>query len=377
MLCYEVELYILMRPNGTALSPSIRLNRGDYFLSVFNPEMYLYHRKDYYVMEKFIHELTTKLLKKFPRNDVVTITQLIYGMLLNYDVVPRKNEIVAYENELPKELMLYLAMRKIEGLQDSSINQYHRELTRMLRFIDKPIKKISTEDIRYYLYTLQTKRMLSNRTLDIRRSYISAFFSWLTNNEYLVRNPCASIAPVKFEEPIKDYFTDVEMEKLRMACANDYERAVVEVLYASACRVAELVNIKLEDINFEEKEVNIHHGKGDKSRKVFLTAKAVVTVQQYIKDRDYPTVYLFESCRKPHQQLSTRSIECLCQRLGEQTGIKCHPHKFRRTMATVLHKKGMPAENIKEILGHSEISTTLGYTVIDKQQLKSDYQKYL
>ena len=328
-------------------------------------------------MEKFVNEIVSKLSEKFCTEDMVKIKEVLFSTLKDYDVVPRKTELLDIRNEIPKELKIYLVSRKIEGLSESTLDQYKTELEKMLLSIGRPITDIATEDIRLYLYKLKNVNNLSDKTLDSRRSYISAFFKWLTNNEYIVRNPCAPIAPFKYEKKVKKALSDIEMEKLRVSCKNVYEKAVLEVLYSTACRVSELVNIKHSDIDYENKEIIIRQGKGNKSRITFLNAKATIAIQEYIKDRDYSSTYLFEASKNPHNRLSSRSIEKTCHSLEERTGIRLYPHKIRRTTATNLWKKGMPLEEIKELLGHDDLSTTLIYTNVDSTSVKSDHQKYM
>lgn len=293
-------------------------------------------------MEKFVNEVTAKLMTKFSCEDVVKIREIFYSTLKDYDLVPKKNDIAIVNEEYPRELTIYLASRKIDGLRDKTLKNYRIEIEKLLLFLHKPIKEINTEDLRLYYYEIQKSRNISNVTLNTTRRYINAFFTWLHDNEYIDRNPCAPIKPVKCEKKIKKALTDLEIEKLRMACKNNFERAVIEVLYATACRASELVNIKISDINFDTKEVNIIQGKGNKSRISYLNAKAVIAIQEYLKDRDWETVYLFEATKKPHNHVSIRWIEKTCRDLQDRTGIRIHPHKMRRTAATNLWKKGMP-----------------------------------
>lgn len=328
-------------------------------------------------MEKFVDELSARLITKFSREDVIVIKEIIYSILKDYDIVPKTYELMTMDYVNPRELKIYLVSRQIDGLSDKTLDNYRKELQKMLGFINKAVKDIKTEDIRLYLYDLKSRGTVSDSTLNTRRSYISAFFTWLNNNNYLDNNPTASISPVKFEKKIKKALTDIEMEKLRIACKNNYERAVLEVLYSTACRVSELVNIKFEDIDLERKEVLIEKGKGNKSRITYLNARAIIAIHEYVKNRDYPTIYLFEASRRPHERLSERSIELVCNSLQKRSGIRIHPHKVRRTTATNLWKKGMPLEEIRKLLGHEDLSTTLIYTAVDNDTVKSDHQKYM
>ena len=228
-----------------------------------------------------------------------------------------------------------------------------------------------------YLYEIQKRHDMGNRSLDTQRIYLNAFFAWCTVNEYIPKNPCALIRPFKYEKKLKKELTDIELEKLRKACKNAYEKALVEVLYSTACRVSELVNIKLEDIDLVNGEIIITHGKGNKQRKSYLNAKATLAIQEYAESRDYPSIYLFENFRKPHGQLKTAAIQKKMRDLEQRTGIEIHPHKFRRTTATHLWKKGMPIEEIKQLLGHESIETTLVYTNVNNDAVKADHIKYL
>jgi len=327
-------------------------------------------------MEKFLNEITPKLLMKFSNEQVVTIKEILYSTLTKYDILPKTTEL-AMIGEIPRELVIYLASRQIEGLSEKTIKQYKLELENFSRRMNKPLNEIHTEDIRLYLYELKMNRNLDNRTLDTKRTYINSFFKWLVDNEYLEKNPCAPIKPFKYEKKLKKSLSDMEMERLRNACESSYEKAVIEVLYSTACRVSELTNIRLDDIDFENNEVNIIRGKGNKSRITYLNAKALLAIREYINDRDYDTKYLFEASKKPHNKLSTRSIEKVCRSLEDRTGIRIHPHKIRRTTATNLWRKGMPIEEIKELLGHEDLSTTLIYTNVDKDIVKNDHRKYL
>ena len=328
-------------------------------------------------MEKFINDVVTRLSTRFDPEDILIIKEMLYTTIKDYDVVPKSTELSTTCFEIPRELKIYLASRKVEGLADSSIKQYGMELKNLLMFCNKPLDQISTEDIRLYLYEIKSSGKLQNRTMETKRTYINTFFKWLNDNRYLQSNPCAPISPFKYEKKLKQELSDIELERLRLACNNNYEKAVIEVLFSTACRVSELVNIKLSDIDIDKKEVKIIRGKGNKSRLTFLNAKAIIAVQEYIKGRDYPTVYLFEASKKPHNKLSSRSIQKTCQALQERTGVRITPHKVRRTTATSLWRKGMPLEEIRQLLGHEELSTTLIYTKIDKESVKRDHLKYL
>lgn len=328
-------------------------------------------------MEKLVNEVVFRLGTKIPKENVEIVRNVLYLVLKDYEITEKTTEIAVVENDLLREAKVYLAARHIDGLSDGTLVQYKRTLDRFFLIVHKDVKDITTEDCRIFFYKIQEQNHMGNRSLDTQRSYMMAFFTWIVDNEYINRNPMTPIRPFKYEKKIKKALTDMEIEKLRHASKNTYERAIIEVLYSTACRVSELVNIKLEDINLNTGDVYIMHGKGKKQRLSYLNAKAIIAIQEYIKDRNYPSVYLFENFRKPHNQLKTAAIQRKMRELEKRTGIRVHPHKLRRTTATHLWKKGMPLEEIQVLLGHDDISTTLIYTKVNAESVKQDHNKYM
>jgi len=328
-------------------------------------------------MEKLVNEIMFKLNTKLSINDLEIVRNVLYSTLQDYDITKKTYEVSIPENDLPKEAKIYLVSKKIDGLSERSLDQYKRTIINFFQIINKPVIDVKTEDCRLFFYTIQNKSNMSNLSLDNQRAYINAFFMWLNDNDYIPKNPCRAIKSFKYEKKYKKALTEMELEILRNACKNAYETAIIEVIYATACRVSELVNIKLSDIDFNSGELIIFKGKGNKDRVTYLKPRTIIAIQEYIKDRNYDTVYLFENSRRPHNKLSTRAIEKKAEELEKRTGIRLYPHKIRRTTATHLLKNGCPVEEIKEILGHEDINTTLRYAIINKDKIKTDYQKYL
>lgn len=328
-------------------------------------------------MERFVDDVVERLITKIPKENIEIVKNVLYLVLQDYDVSVKSTEIAVAEDELPREAKVYLASRLIDGLSETTLHQYKRTLDKFFSMVHKAVGDVTTEDCRLFLYQIQKINNMGNRSLDTQRSYLQAFFMWLVNNEYTQKNPCAPIKPFKYERKLKQELSYMEMAKLRKACKNNYEKAIVEVLYSTACRVSELVNIKLADINMNNGEIIITHGKGNKQRMTYLNADATLAIQDYIANRDYQTIYLFENFRKPHNQLKTGAIQKVTRSLEKRTGIRLHPHKFRRTTATHLWKKGMPIEEIQVFLGHDDISTTRIYTNVNQEAVKQDHRKYL
>lgn len=328
-------------------------------------------------MEKFVNNVMVTLSTSFDKEQLNKIRNALYFHFKDYELVKKSTELVVPEDFIPREVQLYLVARKIEGLADSSLDQYKRTLTQLFTRTAKQPAEIKTEDLRIYFYEIQKLHNMSNRSLDTQRIYINAFFNWCVLNEYLEKNVCAKIKPFKYEEKLKEGLTDMELEQVRLACKSKQEKAIIEVLYSTGCRVSELTNLKLEDINLTTREVIIHHGKGDKERKTYLNSKSILAIQDYIADRDYESVYLFENFRKPHNKLKPAAIQATCRRLGRECHIYLHPHKIRRTTATHLYVKGASLEKVQHLLGHKDINTTEIYARIDDSQVREAHAKYL
>ena len=329
-------------------------------------------------MEKLVNDVMFRLSTKIPRENIEIVRTVLYNVLQDYDISQRVTDLAIPTEDLPKEAKIYLVSRKIDGLSDNSLCRYKESLTRFFDVVHKPVGDVQTEDIRLYFYHLQNTCKMNNLSLNNQRVNLNTFFNWLNNNEYITRNPCCPIKPFKYEKKKKSALSTMELEKLRLACKNNYDRAVIEVLYSTSCRVSELVDIRMDDVDLAKGEISIRHGKGNKFRNSYLSPKAILAIQDYLSDRDYQYEYLFEKSKKPYGQLTTRSIEQRVSEIKERAGIDVSPHKMRRTSATHLFERGMPIEEIKEFLGHENIETTLGYYVnIDKNKVKADHNKYL
>lgn len=256
------------------------------------------------------------------------------------------------------------------------LNLYDLYLKDFFLVMNKDIKKITTNDIRVYLYKVQQQRKLSNRTLDSRRSAIHAFLEWATNEEYIDRNPCRNIKRIKYERKKKKPLTPLEMEQLRNACETVRDKALVEFFYSTGCRVTECERMNLDDVDFLKKEVHLF-GKGDKHRTSFLNAKAELALKNYLETRNLDDPALFVGERKPYNRLKKAAIEKRFRQLGEKAGIKrrVHPHLIRHTSATDARDHGMPIEEVKEFLGHSSIATTLEYADVTEATTKCSHKR--
>lgn len=328
--------------------------------------------------EKAINELLNRLMGTIPDEYLHTLKDQVTIWLNSYDITKKETSLQNRADDLCRELQDFVIAKKVEGMSDGTIKLYYRSISHFLFYVNKPVEDVTTGDILAFLHSYQATRKVKDITLDNTRIHISAFYNWLVNSDYIDKNPCKKIKPIKHEKNTRHPLTAVQMEKLRNSCTNLRDKAIIEFLYATACRVGELVIIKKSDIDFDRKEVHLF-GKGKKHRLSYLNARAVVALQAYLTSREDDSDYLFVGLRKPHKQLSTRSVELLLKKYGQKAGIdaKCTPHVIRHTTATDAINKGMPVEQLQKLLGHEQIETSLHYAKVSSDIVKLDHQKYI
>ena len=274
-------------------------------------------------------------------------------------------------------LKMFLDAKTIEGCSTRTIHYYRVTIERMLKENIQPIRKINTDDMRNYLSEYQKINNCSKVTIDNVRRNISSFFSWLEEENYILKSPMRRIHKIKTNQPVKEIITDEDIEKLRDNCRCKRDLAMIDLLYSTGIRVGELVNLNISDIDFEAREC-IVFGKGGKERKVYFDAKAKLHLQSYINARLDNNPALFVTLDAPYERLKISGVEIRMRQLGRNINItRIHPHKFRRTMATRAIDKGMPIEQVQKILGHSQIDTTMQYAMVNQSNVKTSHQKYI
>ena len=274
-------------------------------------------------------------------------------------------------------MKLYLEAKKIEGCSERTLQYYRVTIEKLLRKIEEPIRKINTEQIRAYLSEYQQINNCSKVTVDNIRRNISSFFSWLEEEDYILKSPMRRIHKIKTKQQVKEIISDEVIERLRDSCCCPRDLAMIDLLYSTGIRVGELVNLNISDINFEARECVVF-GKGDKERKVYFDAKAKLHLQDYLKTRTDDNQALFVTLDSPYARLKISGVEIRIRELGRSLNLnRIHPHKFRRTMATRAIDKGMPIEQVQKILGHSQIDTTMQYAIVNQNNVKSSHQRYI
>jgi hypothetical protein len=274
-------------------------------------------------------------------------------------------------------LAMFLNAKKIEGCSERTLSYYKTTVEKLLDRITDPIRKVTTDDIREYLASYQGLNDCSKTTIDNIRRNISSFFTWLEEEDYIIKSPMRRIHKIKTTKTVKEVISDEEIEKMRDKCKNLRDLAIIDLLYSTGIRIGELVRLNIDDIDFEEREC-IVFGKGDKERRVYFDAKTKIHLTDYINSRFDTNPALFVTLDAPYDRLQISGVEIRLRHLGRKLGInKVHPHKFRRTMATRAIDKGMPIEQVQKLLGHSQIDTTMHYAIVNQTNVKVAHRKFI
>lgn len=274
-------------------------------------------------------------------------------------------------------LQRFLEAKKIEGCSERTIQYYRTTVNKLLLKVTQPIRKVTTEDMREYLVDYQKVNNCGKTTIDNVRRNISSFFSWLEEEDYILKSPMRRIHKIRSKKAVKKVITDEEIERLRDGCTCLRDVAMIDLLYSTGIRVGELVRLNVSDINFNERECVVF-GKGDKERRVYFDAKAKIHLQDYLNSRNDDNPALFVTLDRPFDRLKISGVEIRLRELGRSLNLeKIHPHKFRRTMATRAIDKGMPIEQVQKILGHSQIDTTMQYAIVNQNNVKAAHRKYI
>lgn len=288
------------------------------------------------------------------------------------DARPEKEQISNQEY-----LKMFIEAKQIEGCSARTLQYYQVTIEHLLKNIDTVIRKITTDEIRTYLAEYQQRNNCSKVTVDNVRRNISSFFSWLEEEDYILKSPMRRIHKIKTKQPVKEIISDEMIERLRDNCRCSRDLAMIDLLYSTGIRVGELVGLNISDIDFEERECVVY-GKGDKERRVYFDAKAKLHLQNYINSRTDTNPALFVTLDSPYERLKISGVEIRVRELGRKLNIeKIHPHKFRRTMATRAIDKGMPIEQVQKILGHSQIGTTMQYAIVNQNNVKTSHWRYI
>ena len=310
------------------------------------------------------------------------LNKLKESLIINFEKLDfiMKTDDLKHQEELDENTSMiesFISSKQIEGCSDRTIKYYKEIIDKFNNSFDKSIKKITTEEIRSYLSNYKEISTCGSTTIDNIRRVLSSFFSWLEDEDYIIKSPIRRIHRIKTPTTVKEVLTDENLEKLRDECENIRDLSLIELLISTGMRVGELVNLNISNLNFEDRSC-IVLGKGNKEREVYFDAKTKLHLKEYISKRNDNNDALFVSLREPHQRLSISGIELIVRNLGVNTNInKVHPHKFRRTLATMAIDKGMPVEQVQKLLGHVKIETTMHYAMVNQSNVKISHRRYI
>lgn len=324
--------------------------------------------------QKIVAAVVQGMLPYLNNAQTEKLQEVLLHTLWDYDISVSDGKAERQEQDL---LSLFLAAKRIEGCSEKSLKYYQATTQAMLDGIGKPIKEIVTEDIRQYLTNYQRERHSSRVTIDNIRRILSSFFSWLEDEEYILKSPVRRIHKVKTASNIKETYSDETLELMRDSCSEMRDLAMIDLLASTGMRVGEMVLLNRDDVDFAERECVVF-GKGDKERMVYFDARTKLHLQTYLDSRNDNNPALIVSLKAPFSRLSIGGVETRLRELGRQLGVhKVHPHKFRRTLATMAIDKGMPIEQLQQLLGHKRIDTTLQYAMVKQSNVKLAHRKYI
>lgn len=288
-----------------------------------------------------------------------------------------ENTVEKTEIDNMSYLEMFLAAKRIEGCSDRTIDYYKSTIKAMLEKVNVPVRKMTTEILREYLSTYQEINNCGKVTIDNVRRNLSSFFSWLEEEDHILKSPIRRIHKIRTKKVVKEVISDENLEVLRDGCAEMRDLAIIDMLISTGIRVGELINLDIADLDFEEREC-IVYGKGDKERRVYFDARTKLHIQKYLQQRKDNNPALFVSLNAPYHRLQISGVETRLRELGRQLKTcPIHPHKFRRTMATKAIDKGMPIEQVQRLLGHQQIDTTMQYAMVNQSNVKSSHRKFI
>lgn len=323
---------------------------------------------------ELITDIVQQMLPYLDNSQTKKLQQVLEHSLFQYEVI--ENDLASNDDSV-NLVNIFIAAKRIEGCSEKTLKYYQTTIVAMIAAINKSVRHIQTEDLRFYLTQYQKKNQSSRVTIDNIRRILSSFFSWLEDEDHILKSPVRRIHKVKTGTNIKETYNDEELEKMRDNCTELRDLAIIDMLASTGMRIGEMVLLNRIDINFAERECVVF-GKGDKERLVYFDARTKLHLQNYLDSRIDNNPALFVTIRAPYKRIQIGGIEVRLRKIGKMLGItKMHPHKFRRTLATMAIDKGMPIEQLQQLLGHKRIDTTLQYAMVKQSNVKIAHKKYI
>ena len=328
--------------------------------------------------QQVIEEVVREMLPYLDNAQMERLNDVLNHALWGKQVLEQEGESQKEEKNTNEELMeLFLSAKRVEGCSEKTLRYYQTTTEKALNVLEKHCTHVTTEDLRRYLSDYQQKSECSKSNIDNIRRILSSFFSWLEDEDYILKSPVRRIHKIKTAKTVKETYSDESLETMRDECGNLRDLAMIDLLASTGMRVGELVNLNISDIDFENRECVVF-GKGNKERPAYFDARTKIHLKNYLDTRTDDNPALFVSLLKPFDRLQISGVEIRLRELGRRLGIpKVHPHKFRRTLATKAIDKGMPIEQVQQLLGHAKIDTTMQYAMVNQANVKNSHRKFI
>ena len=324
--------------------------------------------------QQIIESIIQQMLQHLDNVQLQRLKSVLEHELFDCEI---KTQTKSDEDDGNQLLDSFITAKRIEGCSEKTLKYYRTTIENMIEAVGKSVRRIQTEDLRTYLTNYQQKNNPSRVTIDNIRRILSSFFSWLEDEDYIIKSPVRRIHKVKTATNVKETYTDEDLEKMRDNCVELRDLAIIDMLASTGMRIGEMVLLNKADIDFNERECVVF-GKGDKERVVYFDARTKIHLQNYINSRTDENPALFVTLRSPFERIKIGGIETRLRKMGKELEIeKVHPHKFRRTLATMAIDKGMPIEQLQQLLGHKRIDTTLQYAMVKQSNVKLAHKKYI
>ena len=327
---------------------------------------------------QLISEITRQMLPYLDNAQMEHLQDVLQHTLWNLQITLSEDGNANFERETNAELLeMFLSAKRVEGCSDKTLRYYETSLQRMFASVDIHVTHMQTDDLRTYLSDYQQQTQCSRSNIDNIRRIMSSFFTWLEDENYILKSPVRRIHKIRSNQTVKETYTDEALETMRDQCGSLRDLAMIDLLASTGMRVGELVRLNRDDIDFENRECVVF-GKGSKERPVYFDARTKIHLKNYLDSRTDDNPALFVSLLSPYNRLEISGVEVRLRKLGRRLGItKVHPHKFRRTLATRAIDKGMPIEQVQQLLGHAKIDTTMQYAMVNQTNVKNSHRKYI
>lgn len=342
--------------------------------------MLVHFRKERCINMKnqLISEITRQMNPFLDNAQMERLQEVLQHTFWNVQVTVNEGGIQQPDKETNAELLdMFLSAKRVEGCSEKTLRYYETSLRRLFAAVDRHVTHMQTDDLRAYLSDYQQKTTCSKGNIDNIRRIMSSFFAWLEDENYILKSPVRRIHKIRSNKTVKETYTDEALETMRDQCGCLRDLAMIDLLASTGMRVGELVRLNRDDIDFENRECVVF-GKGSKERPVYFDARTKIHLKNYLDSRNDDNPALFVSLLNPYNRLEISGVEVRLRKLGRRLGItKVHPHKFRRTLATRAIDKGMPIEQVQQLLGHAKIDTTMQYAMVNQNNVKISHRKYI